>query len=282
MRQIGDTMRQKGYGLEYHHCSSDPDSLDALVIPKLQTALIDATAPHVVDPKNPGVVEEILNLGQFWNESGLRENKDRIIEMNGEIKDCFTQAYTYLRMTGEIYRRLLSIQQKLVRPEVLSELGAKIRAEMFSRRNPPAHTFCTEHRKMFASAITPKGLVHHLETIFPAGEEGGKIFVLNGPPGSGKELILERMLATAVEEGYRTETFYCPLLPEKPEHLWLPQLRTGLISAHHPHAYTPQGAEVIDLTPLLHPADQSAKEAAREAQAVHEDLLSKPSAGYRG
>ncbi|HEY8345519.1 MAG TPA: ATPase [Bacillota bacterium] len=273
MQQISDTMRQKGYGLEYYHCSSDPDSLDALVIPELQTALIDGTAPHVVDPKNPGVVEEILNLGQFWNESGLRKNKDRIIELNGEIKECFTRAYTYLRLTGEIYRYLLALRQKQVRPEVISALGAEIRAEIFPRGNLPAHTFCTEHRKMFASAITPKGPVHHLEALFPTGEEGGKIFVLDGPPGSGKELILERMLAAAVEKGYRTETFHCPLLPEKPEHLWLPQLRTGIISAHHPHQYTPPGAKVIDLTPLLRPADQSAEEAAREAQAVYEDLL---------
>lgn len=273
MRHIGETMLQEGYGLEYHHCSSDPDSLDALVIPELQTALIDGTAPHVVDPKNPGVVEEILNLGQFWNESGLRKNKDRIIQINGEIKDCFTRTYTYLRMTGEIYKHLVSLQQKTVRLEVLSELVAEVRARVFSRRNLPAHTFCTEHRKMFASAITPKGPVNYLETIFQAGEESGKIFILDGPPGSGKELILERMLATAIEKGYRTETFYCPLLPEKPEHLWLPQLRTGIISSHHPHKYTHQRAEVIDLTPLLHPKDESANEAAREAQAVYEGLL---------
>jgi hypothetical protein len=29
-----------------------------------------------VDPKNPGAVDEIINLGDFWDEEGIRKNKD--------------------------------------------------------------------------------------------------------------------------------------------------------------------------------------------------------------
>ncbi len=73
MKRIGKAMEEKGFEVEYMHCSSDPNSLDGVVIPQIKLALIDGTAPHVVDPKNPGAVDEnihplgILNMNIAWN-----------------------------------------------------------------------------------------------------------------------------------------------------------------------------------------------------------------------
>ena len=57
MKRISQAMTERGFAVEHHHCSSDPDSLDGLVIPALDIALIDGTAPHIVDPKHPGCVD---------------------------------------------------------------------------------------------------------------------------------------------------------------------------------------------------------------------------------
>ena len=46
MKRIGDTLMEKGFDVELHFCSSDPDSLDGVVIPALDVAVIDGTAPH--------------------------------------------------------------------------------------------------------------------------------------------------------------------------------------------------------------------------------------------
>ena len=48
---------------EYILCSGDPDSLDALLLPQLGVALVDGTAPHVVEPKYPGVVDRYVKHG---------------------------------------------------------------------------------------------------------------------------------------------------------------------------------------------------------------------------
>lgn len=48
MKAIGAVMQAEGYDLEYHHCSSDNNSLDGLVIPALGVALLDGTAPQRV------------------------------------------------------------------------------------------------------------------------------------------------------------------------------------------------------------------------------------------
>ncbi|MBO8127474.1 MAG: hypothetical protein H0Z38_09620, partial [Firmicutes bacterium] len=63
MRTIAQELLDSGYKVEYHHCSSDTDSLDGVVFPELRVAFIDGTAPHIVDPRNPGGVDEILHLG---------------------------------------------------------------------------------------------------------------------------------------------------------------------------------------------------------------------------
>src|SRR6056297_375720 len=79
MKKLGKSMEERKYNVEYHHCSSDNNSVDGVVFPQIGVALIDGTAPHVVDPKNPGAVDEILHLGDFWDERKMIENKDLII-----------------------------------------------------------------------------------------------------------------------------------------------------------------------------------------------------------
>lgn len=47
MKKVAKELLEKGYDVEYHHCSSDNNSIDGIVIPKLKVAMIDGTAPHV-------------------------------------------------------------------------------------------------------------------------------------------------------------------------------------------------------------------------------------------
>ena len=46
MRWVAQAMEEKGASVEYIACSGDPDSLDAVVFPALNTAIVDGTAPH--------------------------------------------------------------------------------------------------------------------------------------------------------------------------------------------------------------------------------------------
>ncbi len=46
MRKVGKAAEERGMAVEYIQCSGDPDSLDAVVIPTLDAAIVDGTAPH--------------------------------------------------------------------------------------------------------------------------------------------------------------------------------------------------------------------------------------------
>ncbi len=79
----------RGYDIDLYHCPSDPSSLDGLVIKKLGVVLMDATAPHTMDPKLPGALDEIINLGDYWNTEELEKNKQEISVYDKDISNSF-------------------------------------------------------------------------------------------------------------------------------------------------------------------------------------------------
>ena len=103
MKKIAKEFIENGYDVELHHCPSDPSSLDAIVIKQIGIVLLDATAPHIVDPKDPGAIDEIINLGDLLECSNLEKNKNKIIECSKSISESFQRAYKYLKAAEPIY-----------------------------------------------------------------------------------------------------------------------------------------------------------------------------------
>ena len=63
IKSLAAAAKEKNYDIEYFHCSADVNSLDGIIINDIKTAIIDGTAPHVTDPKYPGAVDIIVNVG---------------------------------------------------------------------------------------------------------------------------------------------------------------------------------------------------------------------------
>ena len=59
MKEIGEYFIDNGEDVDFLWCSSDPDSLDGVVIKSRNVAVVDGTAPHIVDPENPGAVDRM-------------------------------------------------------------------------------------------------------------------------------------------------------------------------------------------------------------------------------
>ena len=71
MKRFASYAEKKGCKALRCPCSSDPDSLDAVILPDKKMIILDGTAPHTVDPSYPGVCEKILNFGEFWRDGEL-------------------------------------------------------------------------------------------------------------------------------------------------------------------------------------------------------------------
>ncbi|GAB6151663.1 PRK06851 family protein [Desulfosporosinus burensis] len=231
MKKIGQTMLEQGYDLEYHCCSSDNGSIDGIVIPQLNIALLDGTAPHVVDPKNPGAVDEIINLGDYWNEEMLKQSREEIKNCNLKVSSYFQRAYFALKeakIALDEWKYYISSYQNW---NQINLLTLKIEREMFKITPKNAGN----QRHLFAWAHTPQGKTEYIDTLVKGTET---LYTLIGQPGTGKSTFLARIAERAITFGLDVEYYHNTLNPEQLDLIILPDLRIALVINSEPYAYT--------------------------------------------
>ena len=104
MRRAARAAEARGGVVEYYLCSSDPESIDGVLIFENDEVigLLDGTAPHVFEPTLVGAREEIVNLGQFWDSRLLRRQKNEISALANKKSAAYRRAYAYLRSCGNL------------------------------------------------------------------------------------------------------------------------------------------------------------------------------------
>lgn len=231
MKSIGEYFLDKGEDVDYFWCSSDPDSLDGVLLKERKIAIIDGTSPHIVDPVNPGAVDMILNLGEFWDGEILRQYKNHIMQSNRKIKLWFSFAYNNLKGAASVMESVSEIYRNMMLPgELYKEAAGIINREM---SHYPVTLAEGKRKKYFAAAITPKGTVNHLMSLL---EGYGKIYVLNAPVGFETEKILKIISENAVHRGFSIEEYYCPMMPDmKLEHVMIPEMDTAFVTLNPYH-----------------------------------------------
>lgn len=94
---------KRAHEVERYYCSSDASSLDGILIDGW-VGLVDGTAPHVWEPYCVGAFEQIVNLGEFWNERLLTASRAEIEMLSEQKRNCYSQAYAYLAAIGQAER----------------------------------------------------------------------------------------------------------------------------------------------------------------------------------
>lgn len=246
MKKIASEMQELGYSVEFHHCSSDPKSLDGIVFPEIQIALVDGTSPHIVEPRYPGCVDEILHLGDFWNEELLKKHKDDIIETSKEMGRLFTRAYRFLKAAKDIYDDWKAANSEGLNSGLANQKGQTLIDKILHKLtiSPKAG----KERHLFASAISPDGLVNYLDTVIG---QASTVYIIKGEPGTGKTTLIREVANNAIKRGIDVEIYHCALDPTKLEHLVMPGLDTALTTYIEPHTYLPKSCEVVDMNECI-------------------------------
>ena len=223
MRAVGQHCAQAGYKVEYFNCSSDPQSLDGVAIPALGAAMMDGTAPHVMDPRLPGARDFMINLGDYLDEGRLSELRPWLSDVMQRRTQCFERAYAYLGAAGQIYARAgretmdsRKPRAALVR-EVQSALG-------LMPEQPPA-TSTGRLRHLFADAFTPEGRFTTLGTL-PV----RRSICLKLAWGGSASDVLNELADMFTGAGQDAIILLNPMRPDDSLHLYVPA-REMLISS---------------------------------------------------
>lgn len=241
MKKIAKEMLDKGYDVEYLHCSSDNNSLDGIKVPKLKVAIIDGTKPHVVDPITPGAVDEILNFGEFWDDKGIRTHKDDIIKTSQKISHVFLRAYQYLKAADALYEDTYSIYTMALKKGKLYKESKNLTNTIFGDKEYSDNT--GRDRKLFASAMTPNGLCNYLDSLLTV----DTVYEIKGNMGSHEAILLEEIKSEAMKRGLFAEAFYCALRPHKLQHLIIPSLNVAITTSNDYHTSTVTKSHSIDI-----------------------------------
>ncbi|MBQ7384587.1 MAG: hypothetical protein IJV72_07350 [Clostridia bacterium] len=118
MKDTAKYAEDRGYRVEYYYCSSDPDSLDGIIIDG-RVAMIDGTAPHPRDTEIAGARDEIINLGEFWDGQRLAGRYAEILELSEKKSAAYAKGYRYLRGCGELSDINASLFYPAIREEKL-------------------------------------------------------------------------------------------------------------------------------------------------------------------
>lgn len=218
-----------GPDAELIHCSSDPGSLDGVVLPAQNTVVIDATAPHTVEPEAPGIAETVVSLYHTLDEERLRPSRQAMEELQQQYGCLRSRAARYLASASGL---LLDSR----RAAACSTDFEKVRSyakRLAARLLPPTGGKGSQKLRLL-SGITPQGLVFYDGTVRALA--GQKILVFHDEYGAAARLLLEMLRDEAVARGYEAIVCPCAMHPEdKIDHLLIPALGLAFLSSNGWH-----------------------------------------------
>jgi len=223
MKKVVAEFDKRGFFTEVVYCSSDPSSLDAVIVPERSFSICDGTSPHVVEPRFPGVAENIINLGEFWDSKKLRRNGDELRRLYFENSLCHRRSSKYLAAAGHIDMQSRMLTEKYIRTEKIDSFCSRFvhRELQPKKKNVPG-----ERKRRFISAITPKGNLMLADTVTNLCP---RIIGIDDREGVVSSLVTSRIGEGAIKNGYDVIYCHCPMKSEESEHLLIPEKGLALV-----------------------------------------------------
>jgi hypothetical protein len=244
MKKCAAIAEDNGATVEYYYCSSDPTSLDGILIfsDGRVTGFIDGTAPHVSEPQLPGAREEIINLGQFWNRELLHKQKNEIEALCDRKSAEYKNAYTFLRSVGN----LRAVSDCLVRDALDIEKmdGA---ARRLLRSALGSWNTDRAQKSSIIPAITDSVSMCGRVRFDTFERLAKKIYFIGDLYGAG-QMFLDCVLCLMKEKGISARVSYDPVCSSHVDGIFIEDVGVALICRHDsPDGYddtVTQGAEV--------------------------------------
>lgn len=245
LRAVGRAARERGLDVTDILCSSDPDSLDAVIVPSLSLAFVDGTAPHVLEPKLCGGSMNYLNFGEFYDAVGMQANEEEILRTQTRNAACYPLVTACLSSANEL---LGCVRSETARTAYDEEMASIAECLALSSLKPHAQTPLI--RRRFLSAVTPQGLKLCVQTPCAL---CSRVYVLRDDYGLAPRL-LRVLLQKAEALGHECVVCHSPLQPNgDPVHLLIPTAQTAFVSDSHDFPYDGQCFCRIDLDSTLPP-----------------------------
>lgn len=187
-------------------CSSDLNSIDAVVFPEKGIYIADGTSPHVMEPKYPALSGEYINLGEFWDENKIRPHRAALEYCFGENAAFHKRAARFVSAAGELFGGLCDYAKGCVLEEKLEAFVARFARKTFGKVLDIEGK--AENRQL--SAITSDGyFTQDIDKDYMVVAVSDDYFA------AGSE-ILRQLSAQAISRGLSVYLSHCRIVPSNP------------------------------------------------------------------
>ena len=178
--------------IEFFHCSADINSLDGVAFPELNIALVDGTAPHVVEPVFVKASDVNVDLSKYIDGRKLEGKKAELVSIIENKKLCYSRAYTLVKSMGYLYKDAYeAISDDLNVNGIVDELSDKVLTHGKGKV-----------RRLFAGAYTAFGEVYLDENL-----DKIKVVRLNGNKCISARIL--SLLFTKLKDGNHDLAVFC-------------------------------------------------------------------------
>lgn len=222
MKRVAKSAEERAEKYILCPCSSDPQSLDAVILPDKKTVILDGTAPHTLDPKYPAVCEEILNFGQFWD-CGKIGKSDEIITVTDHNKALHKTVAKYLNAAGQIMLDSYKTALSCTKTAQVKAFAQKLCKKYIPRKSGKPYEWAR-----FISGITPNGIVSYPKTIIDSCKN---LIIISDKFHSASNVIINEVRNYCLINGYEIITLKNSFLPTLlTDHIIIPELSLAFVT----------------------------------------------------
>ena len=211
MNDIADQAGKLGFETEKFLCSSDPCSLDGLIVKDLDIAVVDGTAPHVYEPSAVGLKEKIVDVSAFLDPEKLGIHSDEINALLSAKSRKYKNIYSYLKVLGIYDNEINSVCKNAF----LEDKAGKNITKLL-RLLKKSETY--EKRILPRSAVGFDGEIV-LGTYAAMAEKRYALADICGLSGD----FLQKLLKITDDKKISVYVSYSPFSPSKPDALFYPE-----------------------------------------------------------
>ena len=243
MKRLAVKAEQKGEPIQRIHCASDPDSFDGVIFVRQRRAIVDATAPHTIEPDAPGADEVVLSLYHTIQADALRPHAEEVKALFARNAALRARAARYVASAGSLLLDSRRAEACSANFEKVRRYVKRLCARLLPRL--PDGAEAGEELRLL-SAITPKGPVFYQHTAQALAD---RFIVFRDEYGAVSRLLLELIRAEALARGYHIITCPCAMHPEdKIDHILIPELRLAFLTDNRWHPVQLPGVQAVRCT----------------------------------
>ncbi|MBR5310935.1 MAG: hypothetical protein IKU42_07415 [Oscillospiraceae bacterium] len=231
LKKTAEILGRENLSTELIYCSADINSLDAIIADEGKFVMADATLPHSVEPKYPGIYETTVSLCDCWDEEKLREHRKKAAALFDENRRLHEQGRRYISAAASLLDEAQKLGNLALNQEKTARAALRICLREFGRKQ---HKSGTEKIR-FLSAVSEKGVFFFDKTAKILCD---KIYVIDDDCGAAAKIFMSTVRKTALEHGLDIISCRCSIFPaEKTEHIFIPNLRLGFMTKNRRHNF---------------------------------------------